>query len=394
MAATHTTPQSTGLASRLILLLATGLALSGGLELWSLLRFEPLGMDFLPLWAAGELAWSDAHKIYDFAAVTAAQTWALPPHFAWLRPYPYPPTTLLLLAPLGRLPFWAADAIWSILSIGVFLLGCWRLAGRHRAAAALMAASLPAVVIAASAGQPVVLVSGLIVLATLELDRRPRLAGALFALAAIAKPQAAIMAPVALMAAGAVEALVTAGLVGAAAVAASAILFGAERWSEWLASLPAFQRVVESVPRLGSAIVTPLWAARELGLGGLAAAAVAAVFALAGAVLVWRLFRRPADAAHRVGALAVGSLVAAPYAMCYDATLLAPAAVALALAAITRGRAVIALLGLAAAFEVTAPNLGLPAILAFAAIVIVDCRWARAPDAGASRPMASSGAVS
>ena len=392
MAATHRTPVATGFAQRLILLLVAGLAISAGLRLWGLMRFEPVGMDFLPLWAAGGMTWTAPHEVYDFAAVTAAQAWALPPHFAWLRPYPYPPTTLLLLAPLGRLPFWAADAIWSVISLGAFLLACWRLADRHRAAAVAVALCLPAVVIAASAGQPVVLASGLLVLATLELERRPRLAGALFALAAIVKPQAAIMAPVALVAAGALEALVTAGLVGAAAVAASAILFGAERWGEWLASLPAFQRVVESVPRLGTAIVTPLWAARELGLSG-AAAAVAALFALGGAFLVWRLFRRPADAAHRIGALAVGSLVAAPYAMCYDATLLAPAAGAMALAAIARERPAIALFALAAAFEVTAPNLGLPAILAFAAVVIVDWRSAPAPDEGASLPMAPSGAV-
>jgi hypothetical protein len=376
---------------RLLLLLVVALIASAGLELWSLMRFEPLGMDLLPLWAAGHMAWGEAHKVYDFAAVTAAQASALPPHFAWLRPYPYPPTTLLLLAPLGRLPFWAADAIWSIASLGVFLVACLRLAERNRVAAALLATCLPAVVIAASAGQPVVLAGGLLVIAVLELERRPRIAGALFALAAIAKPQAAIMAPVALVACGALEALVAAGLVGAAAVAASVLFFGAERWSEWLASLPAFERVVESVPRLGTAIVTPLWAARELGLKDVAAAAVAGVFALAGAGMVWRLFRRPSDAAHRVGALALGALVAAPYAMCYDATLLAPAAAAMAVAAIGRGRPSIALFALAAAYEVTQPNLGLPALLAFAAVVIVD--WRSAPARAASATMAPSGAL-
>lgn len=391
MAAFRSASEAAGLGHRLLVLLVAALGVSAGLELWGLMRFEPLGMDFLPLWAAGRMVGTEAHKVYDFAAITAAQAWALPAHFAWLRPYPYPPTTLLLLAPLGRLPFWAADAIWSLASFGVFLFACLRLAKRNRIAAALLATCLPAVVIAASAGQPVVLAGGLIVLAVLELQRRPRLAGALFAVAAIAKPQAAIMAPVALVACGAWEALVSAGLVGAAALAASVLLFGADRWSEWLASLPAFQRVVESVPRLGGAIVTPLWAARELGLNGLAAASVAAVFALAGAGLVWRLFRRPGDAAHRVGALAVGSLVAAPYAMCYDATLLAPAAAALAVAAIGRGRPAVALFGLAAAYEITQPYLGLPALAAFAAAVIVDWRSAPARDASAS--MAPSSAL-
>jgi hypothetical protein len=201
------------------------------------------------------------------------------------------------------------------------------------------------------------------------------------------------MAPVALVAAGALDALVTAGLVGAAAVAASAVLFGPSRWTEWLASLPAFQHVVDSVPRLGTAIITPLWAARELGLTSLAAAAVAAAFAIAGAWLTWRVFRRPSEPAHRVGALAVASLVAAPYAMCYDATLVAPAVAALAVAGIGRGQPVLALLGLAAAFEVTAPSMGLPALLVVGAVLIADWRSAPGPDASASAATAPSAAL-
>ena len=103
------------------------------------------------------------------------------------------------------------------------------------------------------------------------------------------------------------------------------------------------------------------------------------------------MLRRPSDAAHRVGALAVGALVAAPYAMCYDATLLAPAAAAMAIAAIGRGRPAVALFALAAAYEVTQASLGLPALLAFASVVIVDRRLGPARDASAT--MAASGAL-
>jgi hypothetical protein len=388
--------QAAGFGQRLLLLIVVALVASGGLELWGLLRFEPLGMDFLPLWAAGRMAWSEPGRIYDFAAVTAAQAWMLPPHFGWLRPYPYPPTTLLLLAPLGRLPFWAADAIWSTLSLAVFVGATARLAGQRKAVAAVLAGALPAVVIAASAGQTVMLSGGLIVIAVLELQRRPRLAGALLALAAIAKPQAALMAPVALVACGAFETLISAGLVAAAAVAASALLFGPARWSDWVASLPAFQQVVESVPRLGSAVITPLWAARELGLRGAPATVVEAAFALAGGWLTWTLFRKPAEpapqfAAHRVAALGVGSLVAAPYAMCYDGALIAPAAAALVVAGLAHGRPVLPLLALATAYEITAPYLGLPALIVFAAVVIADWRLAAAPDAAASARMTPSG---
>jgi len=381
VAAFRTTTRAAGFSDRLLVALASGLTCLAGLQLWSLLRLEPFGMDFLPLWAAGRMVWTEPGKVYDFAAVTAAQAWLLPPHFAWLRPYAYPPATLLLMAPLGRLPFWAAAGVWSALSLGVFLYATVRLIRRNNLLAVLLTAALPAVVIAATAGQTVVLTSGLVVLAVLELDRRPRFAGCLLALAAIAKPQAVIMAPVALLACGGLEALASAGVVAIAAAAASAVFFGPDRWSEWLASLPAFQRVIEGVPALEGAVITPFWAARELGLHGPSSTLAEAAFALAGAGLVWTLFRNPAKPAHRIAALALGSLVAAPYAMCYDATAIAPAATALGLAALERGALATLLLALAAAFEATAPYLGLPALLVFAGLVIAD--WRSAAGAGA-----------
>jgi hypothetical protein len=384
--ATRTTTPGAGLGARLPALTAIVLTVLAALQLWSLMRFEPVGMDFLPLWAAGEIVWTAPHKVYDFAAVTAAQAFMLPPHFAWLRPYPYPPTTLLLLAPLGRLQFWAADAIWSALSLGVFITACLRLATRSKALGVLITLAMPAVVIAASAGQTVVLAGGLLVLAVIELQHRPWLAGALFGLVAIVKPQAALMAPVALLACGAFEALASAGIVTLVAVIASALLFGPERWTEWLASLPAFQQVVESVPRLGSAVITPLWAARELGLRGLGAALPAALFGLGGAVLVWSFFRKPAAPAFRVGALAIGSLVATPYAMCYDGALFAPAAVTLAIAGLQRGQLVVPLLMLASAYEVTANYLGLLALLVFGTALVVA--WRTKPAAAGSDAVA------
>jgi hypothetical protein len=369
LAAFTTTMQAGGTRERLLWLFAAALILLAGLQVWAMLRFEPVGMDFLPLWTAGRMSWTQPDKVYDFARVTAAQAWLPQPHFTWPRPYAYPPTTLLLMAPLGRLPFWAATTAWTVLSVGAFLYACARLAGRRFAA--VLAAALPAVVIAATAGQTVVLASALIVLGVLELERRPRVAGVLFAIAAIVKPQALIMAPVALLASGALEALLTGGAVMVAAIMTSTILFGPGRWSDWLASLPAFQHVIESIPGLGSVMISPFWVARELGLADVGAVAVAAVFALASAWFTWTVFRSPADTVRRAGALAVGGLLAAPYALDFDATLIAPAAAGLAVAAFTRGRVLMAPLALAAALAVTFSNLGLPALLAFAALVMV-----------------------
>jgi alpha-1,2-mannosyltransferase len=382
---------ATGPGGRLLGGIAAVLAALAAIQLGELMRLEPPGMDLLPLWTAGRMVWTQPGKVYDFAAVTAAQAWLLPPHFAWLRPYADPPTTLLLAAPLGRLPYWIASGIWLALSLGVYLLAAARLAGRSMVLAALIAVTLPAVAIAVIAGQTVVLASGLIVLAVLELPRRPRLAGVLIAIAAIAKPQAAIMAPVGLLACGAFEALISAGLVAAVAAAASAILFGPGRWSAWFASFGGYQHMMENLGGLGSVIVTPFWAARELGLPGPACVSAATAFALAGAWLTWRCFRKAADPARRVGALAVGGLFAAPYALYFDATLVAPAATALAVVGFSQGRTVGPALALAAAFLVATPYLGLLSLLAFAALVLIDRAPAAALDAAGARMAPSAG---
>src|SRR5260370_32563872 len=100
--------------------LLAGLALLAAWQAWVLANFQPFGLDFLPLWTAGRLAWTEPGRIYDFGFVTHAQGWLLP-GMKWSRPYAYPPSALLLLAPFGRLPFWAALGAWWALGLGLLL---------------------------------------------------------------------------------------------------------------------------------------------------------------------------------------------------------------------------------------------------------------------------------
>ena len=333
--------------------------------LWTLLSVQPLGMDFLPLWTAGRFAWSHPGQVYDFAAISHAQGWLLP-GFPWLRPFGNPPTALLLLAPLGALPFWPALAIWTALGVGVFGFAGARLAPERPRLALVLIALCPAVVIAAIVGQSVLLATGLMVLAITDLERRPRLGGALIALAAAIKPQIAMLAPVALIAGGAIEALVSAAVIELLLVVASAVIFGPARWNEWLASLPAFQAVIDGTPGLTLGVITPVGAARMLGLTGWAIVLWRWTFVLIAAALVWWAFARKSDVASRVAALAAGALLAVPYAMHYDGALLVPAAVALVIASETKEGWILRFAALIAVCGVTAPGLGFAAVLACA----------------------------
>ncbi len=225
--------------------------------------------------------------------------------------------------------------------------------------------------LAALAGQTVVMAAGLITLAITCLQSRPRLAGVLFALAAALKPQAALLAPVALLACGAFDALAAAALAGAALIAASVILFGLARWPEWLASLGPFQAVIESVPRFQLGLITPAALGRALGLSGLGLTAWIAAFAAGGAAIVWRAFARSNEPPRLAAALAIGGLLATPYALCYDGALLAPAAAALLLGADAR-RWPMRLAAFCAVCLVTTPGLGFAAVAAFGLLASLD----------------------
>lgn len=352
--------------------MAIALAALALAQTWTLVTFQPLGADFLPLWTAGHMAWTDPGHIYDFVAVTRAQAW-LVPQFHCLRPYAYPPTALLVLAPLGAMPFWPALAVWTALSFTPFVAAGARLAVGRTGLALLLLILSPAVVLGALAGQTAMLVAGLATLAVIELDGRPRLAGVLLALVAVLKPQAVLLAPVALVASGAFEALASAALAAGALLAASIVGFGFARWPEWLASLRSFQMVVESTPNLMRGVITPYGVAHDLGLPDPAAAVCRGAFALVGLLLVWRVFARTSDPATRLAALGAGSLMAAPYAMSYDGTLLAAPAVALALRLDGPGW-LRRMLALCAICEVTFPDLGLAAVAGFAVLSCWDLR--------------------
>ena len=373
---------------RVLWVLAIALAALGAAEFRTLYNFQPLGIDFLPLWTAGHMAWTHPSQVYDFAAVSHAQAWLLP-GLKWMRPYAYPPTALLLLAPFGALPFWPALAAWTAAGFALFLYAGARLArGRLDLTLVLMALS-PAALLAAMVGQSMLAAAAFVVLAMVELDRRPRLAGVFFAIAVAIKPQAALLAPVALVAGGAFEALASAAVVEALLVGASIALFGFDRWPEWFASLPAFQAVVAATPGLIPGVITPAGAAQMLGLTGLAATIWRAVFGLAGVALVWRAFARRGEVAPRLAALGAGSLLAAPYAMHYDGALLVPAAVVMVVNGMDDRNWLARLLAFCAVCEVTNAYIGLPVVCAFALFSSLPAKAGSAATADGSFPAAA-----
>jgi Glycosyltransferase family 87 len=130
---------------------------------------QPLFVDFLTMWTGGRMARVDLPRLYDFAAIDRAQAWLLGAA-ARDRPFPYPPSALLVFEPLGRLPFWAAAWIWISLTVAAFAFVALKLLPRRRGLGACLIAFSPGVVWAAISGQCAFLLAALAIAGWRSLD--------------------------------------------------------------------------------------------------------------------------------------------------------------------------------------------------------------------------------
>lgn len=280
--------------------------------------FKP-GSDWAPLWTAGRLAWANPGQLYDFGLIAQLQGAVVDK--VDFHPFIYPPSALLLIAPIALLPFWPSLALLATGSMA------WLAATAHRVGSDPWLVLLaPPVVIAAIVGQTSLLVVGLVVLACAALEKDERKAGALFALAALIKPTLLVLAPVALIAGHHWRALGAALVVGLAGFALSVLLFGLQPWLDWLNAIPAFQRMFDDYPPLVRNAVSPYALAVRIGVES---GAIAIAGAMVAAAFVWLGFRRPASAASRSALIMGGALLLTPYAMNYELAVFAPALIAL-----------------------------------------------------------------
>ncbi|QTO52593.1 glycosyltransferase family 87 protein [Burkholderia latens] len=284
------------------------------------------GTDFSVFWTASNLVLQGhASSVYDTSSFLQAESM----HFgAYLQhqplPWLYPPTMLLLIAPVALVPFLPAYFLFLAGSLLCYAFAISRLSGLRThlpapRAAGLVMIGYSAVCLSALFGQNSILTAGTAALALHLLGKRPIVAGVLIGLLAI-KPQLAVVFPFVLIAARAwrtfTAAAITATLFAAAGIALTgpAALHGLThamstvrdqhfmQASYWLASPTLFATL-----RLAHVSVA----------GALAAQATVALLAIAAAVHVWR---RTNDMRLRAAAVAVATLLTTPYLWSYELT--------------------------------------------------------------------------
>ncbi len=278
---------------------------------------RPTTTDFVSFYAAGALA--DAGRAQDTYTVSthhAAEERATEPGIEY-EFFFYPPTFMLLCAPLARLPYLAAFAVF-IAATGLFWLnGATRAAGGGRAAAMTLLA-VPSVFWTIGIGQNSFLSAGLVALGTQWLATRPWAAGAAFG-ALCFKPHLGLLIPVALLAGREFRAFAGAALSVLLLIGASALLFGTAVWHAYLTMLTQLHTTVEGGVIQFAGHVDPYGASRLLGLSPGIAAAIqiaAAIVAVTTVVVLW--WRRDTLAEVRYAALAAGVLMVTPFALFYD----------------------------------------------------------------------------
>jgi hypothetical protein len=291
-------------------------------------RFGPLvGGDFVVFFAAAHGALSAPAALYDAAAFDSLMHQVAPPKEHYGLTWQYPPTMLLVVAPLAAASFPAAFAGWVIAAGSAFVLA---LASIWRAPRPLFfAVASPAAFLAAITGQTGFLTAALIAGAAGFAKDRPILAGVLAGLLTV-KPQLGVLLPVAFIAGGCWRAFIVAAATGALLFAVSVAAFGIESWAAFIEAVAAHGGRMQSdiypyhklVSVYGGAMM--LGAPAQLGLGLQAMATIA----LAGVVaLVWRT---SSDACLRLAVLCGAALLASPYAFYYELPIAAGALFALA----------------------------------------------------------------
>ncbi len=306
----------------------------------------PILADFVLHYFAGQAALhGHAAAVYDFASFSRIQASAMHAQQGWYL-WAYPPTSLLMVAPLSLAPYAASFVGWEFATLALLAWVAFAIVGRRSAAVLVLASPLSWLNV--FVGQDGFVTGSLLGATLIWLERRPVLAGV--ALGALTyKPQFGLLFPVVLAATGQWRTIVAATATTAILAGAATAAFGVAVWQQF------FDAMIEA-GQYTFAIGAVAWGKTQTiygliraadGSAGLAWAAQIAV-SLAVTIVVCRFCRRPAPYALKAAILAAGALIITPYEFTYDLAAIAVPIAFLARDRIARGPAAGELAGVGA----------------------------------------------
>ena len=280
---------------------------------------KPIGTDFVGFYTASRLALDGRPElVYDVGPHWAAQRALFGPKIGYTAFF-YPPPALLISLPLALAPYFVSLGVW-LAGTGFAFYRVLR--GYLPSLESLAFFAFPAVFANAAHGQNGFLSAALIGGGLLVMDRRPALAGACFGAMAF-KPHLALIIPFALIFARRWTTLIAGGASAAAFCLASFVAFGTSTWSGFFTDSSLARAALEN-NLVGNEKMQSVFAAVRLLHGSLALAWGAQILTgLCVAAALWMMQRRAFRTAAEGPAIACAGLLASPFVLDYDLTLLA-----------------------------------------------------------------------
>lgn len=285
----------------------------------SIVSHKPLSWDFSNLWFGGRLAIEgQVQTLFDVDGYRAAMRATLSPHMANSE-WSYPPSILLVGAPLAFLPLPLAWLVWTAggyAALAVFVRSIG-LPWRALPVLLLSAAPFDSFILGQNGAFTAALLMGGLWLA----PKRPVWAGLLFGLLAF-KPQFGVLIPFCLIAGRHWRALFFGALFTFGLAALSALLFGPAAWIGFFeVTRPLMTSILEApfLQPYQCRVITIFAVVR--GLGGTVGLAYAGqgISAAICILLAYHLWSRPGvDPFLRLSATAALTLLATPYGYSYD----------------------------------------------------------------------------
>lgn len=290
--------------------------------------------DFISFWTAGQLAISGrAAEAYDWAILKQAQLALGAKDFEGFFAWHNPPSFFLFVAPFSPLPYALAWIAWAAVTAAFFALALRLILPGFLLPAALAA---PATLWCAVAGQNGFLTAGLMAGCLALLDRRPVVAGTLLGLLTV-KPQFGVLFPLFLLVLRRWRVFAAATATTLLLAAVSALLFGAQGWAAFAASVTTTREALADGGAGWLKLQSAFALAFRLTGDTTLAMALHAAFALAIGGLLLRQWLTPTQPARQAAALVAAAYLVTPYAYVYDAVLLTTAAAFLVRDGLDRG---------------------------------------------------------
>jgi len=281
---------------------------------------KPLGTDFVSFWTASELALEGpAERAYNIPAHWDAQRSLFGPTQDYAAFF-YPPIFLLVCLPLATLPYVWSLVAWLIITGYAYVRVVQAYLGPRLGTWPILA--FPAVLLNAGHGQNGFLSAALIGAGSLIMNKRPVLAGICFGVMAY-KPQLAIMIPIAMLAARRWITIAAAAAAAALLAAVTVLIWGLDPWRGFFQASP-LARIALEQNLVGNEKMQSLFAAVRLWGGGLWLAYGTQLFLIIAVCVTLLYLQKRAFRSEAEGpAMVAAGLLATPFILDYDLTLLA-----------------------------------------------------------------------